>query len=145
MNLNPLRLIPVVCVLLSGCASDNLAKFYEPYQGAQKPWPTDPSGGFISVVDGVTFYHGRPPQSYQILGRYDRPHISPSRVASSAKYHHADAVMLLERDVEVNELDRGVTFGNNRVEVATPSTIRHTTQIEGTAYLIAFINPTNAP
>ncbi|HEY5345936.1 MAG TPA: hypothetical protein VIK62_06290 [Verrucomicrobiae bacterium] len=129
----------VSLLLLTGCdhfaADGNLSRYYQPYTGAQKDWPTS-AGSFVTVEKGMTIYHSYPPVSYTILGRFDRPNIPMFRVIRMAHYQHANAIWLSEENVTDYETDNGVTFGNAHVAFTTPSTTHAVNRVSATAYLI---------
>jgi len=109
-----------------------LARYYEPYQGAQSAWETAPAG-YVTKVSNITIYHGLPPRPYVILGRFSRPNLAPAKLAKAANYYHAEAVFLSESAVlSPNQVQ--LTPGNWG-EPATGKPIRKT---YGYAYLINF-------
>jgi hypothetical protein len=145
--MKPVYLILVASVFLVGCIRDrlssdgNLGRYYQPYSGTQTNWPTSPQGGFITTYKEFTIYHGYPPVPYTVLGRFDRPNIPLFRVAKSARYHHANAIMMSEQPITEIETQHGVVFGNQNFIASTPSTTRESTRTEATAYLIRVNQP----
>jgi hypothetical protein len=122
-------------LLMAGCQSDTLGHFYQSYQGPQTNWPTGPAG-FVSTAKGIPFYHGLPPVPYAIIGRYDRANLPVRRLASSAKYHHANAIFLTEKDVLAMETAPGVMLFGRGVAFQTPTSTYETTHHFAYAYLI---------
>ena len=144
-NKKVLLLLCLSGLFLTGCdhfaADGNLTRYYQPYTGMQKDWPTSP-GSFVTTENGMTIYHSYPPLPYAIIGRFDRPDIPLFRVISMARYQHANAILLTEETVTDFRTDNGITFGNARVAITTPSTTRSVSRVSATAYLI---NITNQP
>ena len=141
MKLLPsLALVGLSGLLLAGCdhlASDgNATKFYQPYSSTRTNWPTAPEGGFVTSYDKFPIYHGYPPVPYHVLGRFDRPNIPLFRVVACARYHQANAIMLMEQDVMQYTTDNGIAFGNSHVAFQTPSHTKAEMRTQGTAYCI---------
>ena len=134
-------------IIITGCdhlARDgNLSRYYQPYTGVQTNWPiSSTGGGFVTTFKEFTIYHGLPPVPYTVVGRFDRPNIPLFRVAKCARYHHANAIFMSEEDVIQYHTDNGMTFGNGRIAITTPSTTKAEKRTQATAYLIVI---TGAP
>ena len=134
-------LIAVAAMLLTGCLPDrlsptgNAAKFYQPYEGMQTNWPTADSV-YVTRKSGFTIYHGYPPYSYTVLGRFDRPNIPLFRVIKCARHFNADAIILSEEPFIEQRLQPGLIIGNPNLVGSTPWTSRSVKRLDATAYLI---------
>lgn len=142
------KILPILFILtVAGCATkspDPLDDKYEVYQGVQQDWPTA-SAAFVSTDKGVIFYHGLPPRPYIVLARYSEPDLDPDDLARSAIYRKADAVCLVEHEMAWYKTNNGITLGNARVSITTPSTTTEEERKTAIAYLIRFTSTTNAP
>jgi len=129
-----------VGMFLTACdhlATDgNATKFYQPYSGTRTNWPTSPEGGFVTFYDKFPIYHGPPPSPYRVLGRFDRPNIPLFRAVACARYHQANAIMMVEQDVLQSTTDNGVIISSGQFAFQTPSTTKIEVRTQGTAYCI---------
>ena len=125
--------------LLTGCdhlaADGNATKFYQPFVGKQN-WPISSNGSFVTTYDKFPIYHGPPAVPYKVLGRFDRPNIPLFRVVACARYHQANAIMMVEHDVLQTTTDNGVTIFKNGFAWETPSHTKSEIRTQGTAYCI---------
>jgi hypothetical protein len=123
-------------ILLVGCVTnDPLARFYQPYTGAQQSWPVAP-GGFTTEVEGMIFYHGTPDVPYTIIGRLVQPNLRPATIAVSARFHGANAVMLAEQQINGLKTDPGVMLFGNGFAVQTEGQTKAVSRTLSQAYLI---------
>jgi hypothetical protein len=131
----------MLAVIVTSCATkDPLARFYQSYSGEQKAWPTD-SSGFVSQTDGINFYHGLPPRSYQVIGRFDRPNLPSRKLAISARIHGANAVCLEEHDITGIKQENGVLLWGNGIAVKSPTTTMPEVKTVAHAFLIKLNSP----
>ena len=130
--------------VLTGCSTtptkDPLARFYQSYTGEQKAWPTSPAG-YISKTDGMDFYHGLPPRSYQIIGRFVRRNLPARKLAISARVHGANAVCLEEHDITGIKEENGILLWGNGIAVSTPEATMSDVKTGAHAFLIKLNSP----
>ena len=122
-------------IFFIGCASDPLARFYQPYSGEQQKWPVAP-GTFSTTRDEIIFYHGLPDKPYTVIGRYDRANLPPTKLAASAKANGANAVCLMEQEINAMQTDPGMVLFGRGVAVPLPGSGHAVSSTIAHAYLI---------
>jgi hypothetical protein len=133
MKVIPLTLLSII--LFTGCVSDPLARFYQPYSGEQQKWPVA-SGTFSNTRDEIIFYHGLPDKPYTVIGRYDRANLPPAKLAASAKANGANAVCLAEQEINTMQTDPGMVLFGSGVAVPLPGNSHAVSSTIAHAYLI---------
>jgi hypothetical protein len=140
-------LLILVCafgLIGAGCTTtDPLARFYQPYQGAQQNWPVEP-GCFITQTDGLMFFHGLPAVPYVIIGRFDRANLPPSKLAASARVHGANAVCLVEQQITGMQTDPGMILFGKGVAAQLPGNSHAVSSTIASAYLLCVEGITNS-